>query len=94
MDKLQIVNEFLTKRKEGLLKALEKAKEARNNAPGAMESHSDTSRSQNEKLVAALEDQLEDLDIIAGRMASGNQSFPFFTVSFNGEKKDFIIVPE
>ena len=94
MDKLQIVNELLTKRKETLLKALGKAKEARNNAPGAMESHSDTSRSQYEKLVGALEQQLSDLEETAKEFNLKNKSLPLFEISFNGEKKKFILVPE
>lgn len=94
MDKLQIVNEFLTRRKENLLKALEKAKGARDNAPGAMESHSDTSRSQYEKLVAALEQQLKDLEETAKKINLSNKSFPLMEIGFNGEKRKFILVPE
>lgn len=93
MDKLQIVNEFLIKRKENLLKVLKGAKEARDNAPGAMESHSDTSRSQNEKLVAALEQQLKDLDGITEKIANNPSSLMFFKVNIKGEEKKFIIVP-
>ena len=94
VDKLQIVNEFLTKRKETLLKALEKAKEARNNAPGAMESHSDTTRSQSDKFVSALEQQLEELEETTQKINSAKKSFPLIEVSLSGEKKKFVLVPE
>ena len=54
MDKNEFAKKCFDKQKESLLKAIGKTKEARYNAPGAMESASDTRRSQAEKLVVAL----------------------------------------
>lgn len=62
MEKTDFIKRCINKRREILLKAIEKAKNARDNAPGAMESASDTRRSQAEKLVIVLEDQLKQID--------------------------------
>lgn len=89
-----MIIKYLDKQRESLLKALEKAKEARDNAPGAMESHSDTTRSQNEKLVEALEQQLKELEGATKKINLAGKQFPYFKTSFSQEKKKFILVPE
>ena len=61
MGKYELVKKCLGKQRDSLLEAIERTKEAKDNAPSAMESHSDTSRSQNEKLVVALEEQLSEI---------------------------------
>ncbi len=94
MIKDKLLNKIISKRRQNLNEALNKAKEARDSAPGAMESHSDTSRSQYEKLVGALEQQLKDLEETAKKINLSNKSFPLMEIGFNGEKKKFILVPE
>lgn len=54
----------LQSKREKLLKGIESAKKARDAAPSAMESHSDTSRSESERLMSALETELKKLDEI------------------------------
>lgn len=49
---------LLLEEKSQLERAIASAKKARDEAPSATESHSDTSRSQNERLVIALEEKL------------------------------------
>ena len=51
-------------KRSNLLLGIESAKKARDQAPSAMESHSDTTRSEKEKLIYALESQLKELDEI------------------------------
>jgi len=62
MDILAELKKTLEKNRENLVLSIERAKEARDKAPSAMESHHDTTRNQNEKLVAALESELKEFD--------------------------------
>jgi len=94
MDKFQIINRILNKKKGNLINALAKAKETRDNAPGAMESHHDTTRNQSEKIVGVLEEQLEGLEEDMKKVNSTNRPFPFMEINFNGEDIKFILVPE
>ncbi len=55
MNKKILFENLVIVRKLNLLSSIEKAKDARDNAPDATESHSDTRRNQAEKLVVALE---------------------------------------
>ena len=64
MDKIKLIKKHLEKEKQLLLKTLEKAKETRDSAPSAMESHHDTTRNQAEKFVTALEKKLHNLEKI------------------------------
>jgi len=51
-------------KKNNLLLGIKSAKKARDQAPSAMESHSDTTRNEKEKLIYALENELKELDEI------------------------------
>jgi len=94
MDKSQVIKEIFEKKRKCLSKALKAAREARDTAPGAMESHSDTTRSQNEKLLAALEARLKNLEDLDQKITTGSFQPRFFEVLFNGENKKLVIVPE
>jgi len=63
MDYKNEILAFLEKEEETLVRAWENAKDARDRAPSAAESHSDTTRSEQEKLVHALE---RDIKILRG----------------------------
>jgi transcription elongation GreA/GreB family factor len=56
------LKKHFNKRKSIILKAIESAKRARDQAPSAMESHSDTTRNQNEKMIEALLGELNLLN--------------------------------
>lgn len=62
MDTLSEVKVQIKKEKEALLKAIQHAIKTRDEAPSAMESHSDTTRNQTERLIIALEEKLKDLE--------------------------------
>ncbi|EKE05401.1 MAG: hypothetical protein ACD_19C00316G0002 [uncultured bacterium] len=70
MDFNKLLKQKLIEKREKLIKGLTAAKEARDKAPTAMESHSDTTRSQNERLAVALESELIKLDIIISDFSS------------------------
>ena len=62
MDWKEKIRESLVKEKEMLGKSLAAARFARDNAPAATESHSDTTRADQEKLVQALEERIKLVD--------------------------------
>lgn len=62
VDLLKLVKKSLENERVILNKAIDSAKKARDSAPSATESHYDTDRNQNEKMVAALEEELLQLD--------------------------------
>lgn len=62
MDHLTLVKNAFLKEQKIILDSLEKARETRDSAPSAMESHSDTTRSQYERLVFALEEKLKKIE--------------------------------
>jgi hypothetical protein len=65
MDKQEIKQkliDYLQKQKELLVRSRDQAKAARDSAPSAMESHSDTTRSEKEKLVFALDRDIAAMD--------------------------------
>lgn len=62
MDIISVLKKELLKDRQKLKLSIESAKDARDNAPSAMESHHDTTRNQSEKLVMALEQKLKELD--------------------------------
>lgn len=64
MDWLEELKKKLQTRRGKLILGIESAKKERDQAPSAMESHSDTSRSEKEKLIYALENDLKILDEI------------------------------
>ena len=61
VDKSQI-QKIIDKKLLNIKKAILSAKNARDLAPSAMESHSDTTRSEKEKLINALQEELDKLD--------------------------------
>ena len=61
MDFKAKILEFLKKEEVALTRSWEWAKDARDRAPSAAESHSDTTRSEQEKLVQALERDIKTL---------------------------------
>jgi len=63
MDFKTKILEFLKKEEATLIRSWEWAKDARDRAPAASESHSDTTRSEQEKLVQALE---RDIKVLKG----------------------------
>jgi len=92
MDKSGLFKKWFNDQKERLLKSIERAKEARDNAPGAMESASDTRRSQAERLLTTLEDQLKELDKYTNGVNLSQLSF--VEVDINSVPKKFLLVPE
>jgi hypothetical protein len=90
MNKRQIVLKVLEKKRINLLKAIKNAKSARDNAPSATESHSDTTRSQNERLIFALEAQFNEIEKVLKNISS----LPLFILKINSKICKFILVPE
>jgi transcription elongation GreA/GreB family factor len=68
------IGALLEKEKDLLMRSLVKAKFARDNAPSAMESHSDTTRSEQEKLVTALEMEIDKLDQDLNKLVDVNNT--------------------
>ena len=102
MNKLKLVKKHLDKEKQSLLKALGNAKETRDSAPSAMESHHDTTRNQAEKFVAALEKKLNNLEKIVSGLPNPQDIvssdsvalLSYVELNLNGSKMKLIIVPE
>jgi hypothetical protein len=61
IDKLSVIKKSLEEELKTTQQALNSAVEARDSAPSAMESHTDTTRNQSEKMVTALTSQLTNL---------------------------------
>ena len=92
MNKQEFFRKYLIKQKENLLKSIDKAKDARDNAPSATESHSDTRRSQAEKLVLALEEQLKDLNMYEKQ--TDILPLRYFETQMGSGTKSFLLVPK
>lgn len=98
MDWGEKVRENLQKRRMVLEKSLAAAKRAQREAPSAMESHSDTTKSEMEKLVTALEMNLGRLKESEKKLE--NYEPKYFEVSaplhqgFGGVKRKVVLVPE
>ncbi len=91
MDKDKLFLIYLADRKTNLLKAITKAKDARDNAPSATESHSDTRRSQAEKLVVALEIELNNIQKVEDNPQ--DVKLVYFEVEINYVLNKFLLVP-
>ena len=63
----RLKKQFQIKRKK-LLKRIESIRRVRDSAPSAMESASDTSRSESEKLVYVLEAELKNMDNVISKI--------------------------
>ena len=88
MDWKARVRESLMSQREVLEKSLTAARISRDNAPAATESHSDTTKSEQEKLVHALEDEMK----IASGQAKALETAEVKYVEHNGMK--LVLVPE
>jgi hypothetical protein len=101
MDILSDLKVLLENDRKNLQLSIERAKEARDKAPSAMESHSDSSRSQNEKLVDALEYEykvfIERLKLIPDKVADDTSNVGLWSLIKinNGSTNPIILlVPE
>jgi len=72
MKKIALVKKALVSDKASLTKALNRAKESRNSATSAMQSWSDTTRNQSEKLVIALETKLIEIEKLLEDLPTDN----------------------
>lgn len=94
---IQRVKEVFLRKLEILQKSLQDAKTAQRNAPSAMESHSDTTRSEMEKLVTALEFDIynlkKNIDKIPGNSSNGPM-WKVTKINNNGVEMTVMIVPD
>jgi hypothetical protein len=101
INKLEVIRGGLCSEKIALRKAIDNAIDARDNSPSAMESHHDTTRNQSEKLVSALEQKLNDLEILINKLPTDISNIPNFVnlwsyaeLSYNEAILKLILVPE
>lgn len=74
------------------MRARDHARVTRDSAPTANESHSDTTRSEHEKLVSALDEQIWILD--QGMKSLEKSEVNYFEINNGGMKMKLVIVPE
>ncbi len=74
MNKLKFIKKYVKNERQSLLRALDAAEEARDSAPSAMQSWSDTTRNQTEKLVFALKKKLDNLENVASTIPDNTKS--------------------
>ncbi|MEK9201284.1 MAG: hypothetical protein AAB909_04925 [Patescibacteria group bacterium] len=86
------VTELFKKERELLVRARDHARVTRDSAPTANESHSDTTRSEHEKLVSALDEQIWILD--QGMKSLEKSEVNYFEINNGGMKMKLVIVPE
>jgi hypothetical protein len=103
MDLQKTINKLFQIKRGRLLKGIKSSKLARDSAPSAMESHHDTTRNQNEKLVNELEIELGKIDEIIAKApenfvtADNNLKvgeWRYVEVSLNSNLLKLCIVPE
>ena len=101
MDILDMVRKNILRKIEIMKKSLKEAKIAQLNAPSAMESHSDTTKSEMEKLVTALEidisRQKNYLSLVPNNLTPSNQKIELWKnvrVNNKGILMNIIIVPD
>ena len=101
MDKFKLLREHFKSERESLMRALDSAKQTRDDAPSAMESHHDTTRNQTEKLVVALEQDLAKLDKNIDLIPKDDPEpadkvslWSYVELDFDGNQMKIIIVPE
>lgn len=101
MNKIEIIRKHLTKEKKTLNKAIKSAKKARDSAPSAMESHSDTTRNQSERLVFALQEKKKSLEKIISKLPTKSKSskrnvslWSYTKIILGKSKLEIVIVPE
>jgi hypothetical protein len=100
MDKIKLIKSSLEKEKKTILNTIKKEKEIRDTSSSAMQSWSDTTRSQAEDLIFALEEKVKKIDELLKSLPENSKpsknielwSYIEFTL---GEiKMKAIIVPE
>lgn len=91
IDKDKLFLSYISDRKASLLNAIVKAKDARDNAPSATESHSDTRRYQAEKLIIALEIDLNVIQKIEENVQDAK--LVYFEITTNNSLNKFLLVP-
>ena len=91
MDKNKLFSRYLVNKKTNLENAIERAKDARDNAPAATESHSDTRRSQAEKLITVFEAELDDLVMLTKKISAAQLAYIELEIDYIRNK--FLIVP-
>ncbi len=92
----QQIKQLLLTQKATLEKALEGAREAQLSAPSAMESHSDTTRSEKEKLVTALEVDIKRVRTLMQKIdgkESGDKLWGVKTIEVGGKLLQCCLVP-
>lgn len=101
MDVLDVVRKNILRKVEIMEKSLKEAKIAQLNAPSAMESHSDTTKSEMEKLVTALEidirRQKNYLSLVPNNLTPSNQKIELWRnvkIDNHGMIMNIIIVPD
>jgi|SRR3989344_9414156 len=88
--KTQLI-EMLEKEKSTLEEAKARAKFARDNAPSANESHSDTTRSEQEKLVFALEEELKKLKNELKILEKGEGDWKYCEIDNGGVRMKIVL---
>lgn len=101
MDVLDVVRKNILRKIEIMEKSLKEAKIAQLNAPSAMESHSDTTKSEMEKLVTALEidisRQKNYLSLVPSNLTPSNQKIELWRnikIDNKGILMNIILVPD
>lgn len=89
IDKNQI-RKIIDKKISNIKKAILSAKNARDLAPSAMESHSDTTRSEKEKLINALQEELDKLDSLSENISD----WKIYEIKLGGEIMSVCMVPD
>lgn len=88
----QRITKLFEVERELLVRARDHAKATRDSAPSANESHSDTTRSEHEKLVSALDEQIWILD--QGMKTLEKSEVSYFEVDNGGNPMKLVIVPD
>lgn len=100
MDGLDLIREHFSKKKRFLEKQLLDVQKSRDASPSAAESHSDTSRSQLEKLAVALEEHIRNIEkfinLIPGSKIKSNKCelWSLVEIKIDENKMKLILVPD
>lgn len=98
MNYLEELHNYFDTERKNLIISLNHAKETRDDAPSATESHSDTTRNQTEKMVIALEQKLIELDKLVKQIPTSiptkGKLWKVIESNVNGIKMKVVIVPE
>src|SRR5438128_2221151 len=94
MNWLKDIKENLDSELRTLVEASDRAKIARDGAPSAMESHSDTTRSEQEKLLFALDDEIIRVEDNLKKLEKSGKDWEEITVDNSGVPMKLVLVPE